>query len=143
LPETFQPWVEVMRGKRLFALLSVLIGFLMYFFIFPATNSMPCQATFRKVSSGVIEVDLGSRQFGIHAALIGCAGDLEDIGPEEMVTLEKFFRDLLQEENWSIWPKSKDKAFRKELTRKVNSILERRAASDIYLHGFSASESDI
>jgi hypothetical protein len=132
-----------MEKKRVIALLSILTGLLVYLVVVPAFQETSCQPSFRKISPREINVYVGSKQFGIHAALIGCSGDLEGINPKEMLVLEEFIRGVLQEENWSIWPRSKDADFRNDLVKKMNSLLGRRAVSDIYLHSFSASESDI
>ncbi len=100
----------------------------------------PCSASFREVAPQGIEVDLGSRQFGVRASLIGCTEALSGINAEEMGEIAQLIKDLLREDNWMMWPKSMRQDYREDLTRRVNSALGRRSVSDVHLYGFSAAE---
>jgi hypothetical protein len=100
----------------------------------------PCISGIREVSPSGIEVGSGSPRFGIRASLVGCRSDLEGVSSQEMSEVEELIRAALVEDNWMLWPRSKDPEYRAALTRRVNAVVGRHVATDVYLYGFSASE---
>lgn len=100
-----------------------------------------CRPTFLEVAGGrSIDVHVGSHQFGIKAALIGCEDDLRQIDHRHSAQIVSVISEMLRTETWQAWPKSKDRDFRFSLAEKINILLERPAVRDIYLYSFSAAE---
>lgn len=84
---------------------------------------------------------MGTHDFGIKAALIGCGSDRQRaLSPREDKQVVSIIAEMLRTEGWSAWPKSKDKDFRRALSKKINASLKTSFVRDVYLHSFSAAE---
>jgi hypothetical protein len=83
---------------------------------------------------------VGSRQFGIKAALIGCEADLRQVDRRQEKQVVFVIEKMLRTETWRAWPKSKEKNFRLALVDEINTILGQPVVCDVYLHSFSAAE---
>jgi hypothetical protein len=100
-----------------------------------------CHPTFREVAEGrSVEVRVGSRQFGIKAALIGCEADLRQVDRKQEEQIVSAIEKMLRAETWRAWPKSKEKSFRLALVNEINTLLGQPVVCDVYLHSFSAAE---
>lgn len=76
----------------------------------------------------------------INGAIIGCAERLGTITRKEHDELKALLRRVLVEENYNLIAKVRSKEFRLELVGRVNRLLDRRVATDIFLFNVSFSE---
>ncbi len=99
-----------------------------------------CEPSFFRVSDEVISDRSIGVERQINGAVIGCAGDLGTISGKEQEQLKGLLRQVLVEEGYNLIAKVRSKEFRAELARRINKLLGRHVASDVFLFNVSFSE---
>jgi len=99
-----------------------------------STPELACQPTFFQLSQSTLEVSFGSLVVGMNGAVIGCEAKLATITDEEADKLRGLLRAILREHGRNLLRFSKQRSFRHKVTRRINTLLGRDVAADIFLY---------